>query len=88
MFCRAANGALAPVTIPDLFLETLTGHRNMAFISRISQTYRRRLRSSSHDVLVAVAATLLAGIMLVAALWKPPSPDLRSAGETHSTIEP
>ena len=45
----------------------------MARISRISDTYRRRLRLSSRDVLVAVAVTLLAGVVVVAALWKAPS---------------
>jgi ferric-dicitrate binding protein FerR (iron transport regulator) len=42
--------------------------------SRIPDTYRRRLRLSSRDVLVAAALTALAGGVVVAALWKAPSP--------------
>jgi hypothetical protein len=42
--------------------------------SRIPDTYRRRLRLSSRDVLVAAALTALAGGVLVAALWKAPPP--------------
>jgi hypothetical protein len=45
----------------------------MPRISRISDTYRRRLRLSSRDVMVAAALTLLAGGVIVAALWKAPS---------------
>lgn len=38
--------------------------------SRIPDSYRRRLRLSSRDVLVAAALTALAGGVIVAALWK------------------
>jgi hypothetical protein len=88
MFCRAANGALAPKSFLPVFSGRLSGHTNMAFISRISKTYRRRLRGPPRDVLVAAALTLLAGIVVVAALWKPPPPELHSAGDTHGADKP
>jgi hypothetical protein len=53
----------------------MNGLGTMARFSRISDTYRRRLRLSSRDVVVAVALTALAGGVIVAALWKAPSPD-------------
>jgi hypothetical protein len=43
----------------------------MARNSRISETYRRRLRLSSRDVFVAAIVTALAGIAIGTALWKP-----------------
>ncbi len=43
----------------------------MARNSRISETYRRRLRLSSRDVLVAAVVTALAGVAIVTAVWKP-----------------
>jgi len=88
MFCRAANGALAPQSFPHLFSKRLSGHMSMAIISRIPETYRRKLRGTPRDVLVAAALTLLAGIVVIAALWKPPSPQLHSAGEIHSMDRP
>jgi hypothetical protein len=45
----------------------------MARISRISDTYRRRLRLSSRDVFLAAALTALAGGVVLAALWKAPA---------------
>jgi hypothetical protein len=46
----------------------------MPRFSRISDTYRRRLRLSSRDVLVAAALTALAGGVVVATFWKAPLP--------------
>ena len=74
MFCRASNGALASKVPAALSLTTTNGLETMARISRISDTYRRRLRLSSRDVFVAAALTVLAGGVVVAALWKAPSP--------------
>ena len=74
MFCRASFGALAWEVIEALRLTTMNGLDTMARFSRISDTYRRRLRLSSRDVVVAVALTALAGGVVVAALWKAPSP--------------
>ena len=48
--------------------------------SRISDTYWRRLRLSTRDVLVAAALTMLAGGAILAALWKVPSLDERLTG--------
>ena len=75
MFCRASIGALASRVVAALRLTTMNGLGTMARFSRISDTYRRRLRLSSRDVVVAVALTALAGGVIVAALWKAPSPD-------------
>ena len=74
MFCRASNGALALRAPAALSLTTSNGLETMARMSRIPDTYRRRLRLSSRDVLVAAAVTVLAGGVFVAALWKAPSP--------------
>lgn len=74
MFCRASNGALASRVSGALLLTTTNGLQTMLRFSRISETYRRRLRLSSRDVLVAAALTVLAGGVVVAALWKAPSP--------------
>ena len=74
MFCRASNGALASGASGALRLTTTNGLQTMPRISRISDTYRRRLRLSSRDVLVATALTALAGGVVVTALWKAPSP--------------
>ena len=73
MICRASNGALASRAPAALTLTTTNGLETMARISRISDTYRRRLRLSSRDVIVAAALTVLAGGVVVAALWKAPS---------------
>jgi hypothetical protein len=78
MFCRASNGALASGVAGALRLTTTNGHQTMPRISRISDTYRRRLRLSSRDVLVAAALTALAGGVVVAALWKAPSTSVHS----------
>ena len=88
MFCRAAFGALASSSFPHILAERLSGHTNMAFISRVSETYRRRLRGTPRDVLVAVALTLLAGVVVVTALWKPPASELHSSGEIHMIDRP
>ncbi len=88
MFCRAANGALASKSFPHVFWRRLSGHTDMTYISRISQVYRRGLRGTPRDVLVAAALTLLAGIVVVAALWKPPVPELHSASDTHVMDKP
>jgi hypothetical protein len=60
----------------------------MARISRISETYRRRLWLSSRDVLVAAVVTALAGIAIGAALWKPSSPGLHTAGPADAKKSP
>jgi len=61
----------------------------MALISRISETYRRRLRLSSRDVLVAAAVTALAGVAIGAALWKAPAlPDAHTAGPFDVRSDP
>jgi hypothetical protein len=46
--------------------------------SRISETYRRRLRLSSRDVLVAAVVTVLAGAAIAAAIWGPAAPGVQS----------
>ena len=61
------------VSEPYVFVTT-NGLQTMPRNSRISDTYRRRLRLSSRDVIVAAALTVLAGGVVVAALWKAPSP--------------
>lgn len=56
--------------------------------SRIPDSYRRRLRLSSRDVLVAAALTALAGGVIVAALWKaPPTDGLFPSTAVHSDLE-
>jgi len=89
MFCRASNGALASGVIVALTSITTNGLETMARISRISDTYRRRLRLSSRDVLVATALTVLAGGVVVAALWKAPSPGAHfPESAVHTDPEP
>jgi hypothetical protein len=89
MFCRASKRALALVGPGALFLTTTNGFQTMPRISRISDTYRRRLRLSSRDVWVAAALTLLAGGVVVAALWKAPSPGARfPESAIHAEPEP
>jgi hypothetical protein len=89
MFCRASNGALASVGSGALFSATRNGLETMPRNSRISDTYRRRLRLSSRDVLLAAALTLLAGGVVVAALWKGPSPGAKfPESAVHTEPEP
>jgi hypothetical protein len=89
MFCRASKGALASAGSGALFSTTTNGLQAMPRISRISDTYRRRLRLSSRDVLVAAALTLLAGGVVVAALWKAPTPAARfPEAAVHAEPEP
>ena len=60
----------------------------MARLTRLSETYRRRLRLSSRDVLVAIAVTLLAGAVIAAALWKAPLSDSHTARSVQLGTEP
>jgi hypothetical protein len=59
----------------------------MARNSRNSETYRRRLRLSSRDVLVAAVVTALAGMAIVTAVFKPSmqSPQTVGPAETKSS---
>jgi len=52
----------------------------MAPFSQKSETYRRRLRLSSRDVLVAIALTLLVGAVMATAFWKRPASGSHAAG--------
>jgi type II secretory pathway component PulM len=81
-WCPSANLISAHI------FEKVKRDANMAFLSRIPGTYWRRLRATQRDVLVAAALTLLAGAVVVVALWKPPSPELHSAGEIHLIERP
>jgi hypothetical protein len=87
MFCRASNGALAFGASRALFLTTTNGLQNMPRFSRISDTYRRRLRLSSRDVLVAVAVTLLAAGVIIMALREGP-PTARRFPEAAVHVDP
>lgn len=78
LFCRAAKGALVQSLHADVVLTKATELWAMARLSRISETYRRRLRLSSRDVLIAIAVTLLAGAVIAATVWKR-SPDAHTA---------
>jgi hypothetical protein len=60
----------------------------MARNPRNSETYRRRLRLSSRDVLVAAVVTALAGIAIGTALWKPPMPGPHTAGPVEVKSAP
>ena len=60
----------------------------MTIISRISEAYRQRLRLSSRDVMVATAVTLLAGVVIVAALIKGPAEQRHRSGEAHFEFRP
>jgi hypothetical protein len=84
LFCRAAKGALVQSILTDLLLTTATELGAMARLSRISETYRRRLRLSSRDVLIAIAVTLLAGAVIAATVWKRPSRDAHTAYSIQS----
>jgi len=56
----------------------------MARSSRISENYRRRLRLSSRDVLVAAVVTVLAGAAVAAALWGPAAPGAHSTDSVEA----
>lgn len=88
LFCRAANGAIAPNAIRDLFSLRSTWRSDMTIISRISEAYRQRLRRSSRDVWVATAVTLLAGVVIVAALLKAPSEERHRASDVRFEYRP
>jgi len=60
----------------------------MARNSRISETYRRRLRLSSRDVLVAAVVTALAGVAIITAVWKPSMQGAQSIGPTETKSAP
>jgi hypothetical protein len=60
----------------------------MARNSRISETYRRRLRLSSRDVLVAAVVTALAGVAIGTAFWKPTLQGAQSDGRAEIKSAP
>jgi hypothetical protein len=60
----------------------------MARNLRNSETYRRRLRLSSRDVLVAAVVTALAGVAIVTAVWKPSMQGPQSVGPVETKSSP
>jgi hypothetical protein len=60
----------------------------MARNSRISEVYRRRLRLSSRDVLVATVVSALAGIAILTAVWKTDAPGPHTAGPVEVETSP
>jgi hypothetical protein len=66
-----------PGALTTYVLVSKNGCTIMARNARIPETYRRRLRLSRRDVAVAAGVTLLAGALVITALWKTPAQGVR-----------